>query len=378
MSLWFVLSMLTAAAVFAVLWPLGRGRAPSAEGTDIEVYRDQLAELERDRAAGLIPAQDYDAARTEVARRLLAADAAQEGASAAAPWRRRIVVLLAFLALPLGALSLYGMNGRPAMPGQPLAERQRAPLADRSIEDLVTQVESHLERNPEDGRGWEVVAPVYMRLGRFDDAVKARANALRLNGATAERDADYGEALVAAANGIVTADARSAFERTRKEDAANAKARYYLGLAAEQEGDRAAAVRAWKQLLAEARPDTPWAELVRNSLARAAPQEASREAPAPPAAPSPGPGADDVKAAAALSPQERDGMVRGMVDRLAARLRDDGSDLDGWKRLMRAYMVLGERDKALAALADGRRAAAAEPERLREINEAGRDLGLGD
>ena len=370
MTLWFILAMMTAAAIFAVLWPLGRV-ARRGQGSDTEVYRDQLAELERDRQAGLVGPVEYEAARVEVARRLLAAAESGAGAVVAtAPWRRRLVAIGALVLLPLGAAVLYVALGSPSLPDQPLAVRKQAPLADRPVQELVAQVEAHLEKNPDEGRGWEVVAPVYMRLGRFDDAVKARANVLRLNGATAEREADYGEALVAAANGIVTQDARSAFERALTGDKAHVKARYYLGLAAEQEGDRARAGEIWRGLLAAAPADAPWMDLVRRSLEGIEPVAA--------ASASPGPGADDIAAAAKLSPEARASMINGMVERLSARLQEDGSDAAGWQRLIRAYMVLGDREKAQSALAGARRAIAGEPDKLRQINEVGRSFRLGD
>ena len=375
MTLWFILAMMTAAAIFAVLWPLGRAR-PVRQGSDLDVYRDQLAELERDRQAGLIGAAEYEAARVEVARRLLAAaDAGAETVETVAPaplWRRRLVAVGVFALLPLGAGLLYAALGVPSLPGAPLAARTQTPLAERPIESLVAQVEAHLERHPEDGRGSEVVAPVYLRLGRFEDAVTARLNALRLNGATADREADYGEALVAAANGVVTREARAAFERALARDREHAKARYYLGLAAEQDGRREQAADIWRGLLAAAPENAPWVALVRQSLARLAAE------PGAGGTAESGPSADELAAAARLAPEERAAMVRGMVERLAARLRENGSDLEGWRRLIRAYMVLGEREKAQAALADARRAASGEPDKLREINELGRTLGLGD
>ena len=367
MTLWFLLAMMTAAAMLAVLWPLSRNVVRRA-GTDVAVYRDQLEELERDRATGLIAEAEFAAARIEVARRLIAAaDAA--GAPAVPPVpavslrRRRGVAVTALVLLPLGTAALYWTLGSPNLPGAPLADRAQVALAETQIDSLVAQVEAHLERNPEDGRGWEVIAPVYLRLGRFDDAVKARRNALRLNGANAAREGDYGEALVTAAKGVVTNDAKAAFERALSHERGDVKARYFLGLAAEQDGKREQAATIWATLLAEAPADAPWAGLVQQSLARVA------------KVPS-GPGEEDVAAAAKLSPEERAAMVRGMVDRLAARLRQDGSDVEGWQRLIRAYMVLGEREKAKAAAADARQANPGNADTLRRIDELSKTLGL--
>ena len=262
---------MTAAAIFAVLWPLARRTGSLRSGSDVAVYRDQLEEIERDRAAGLIADHEAASAQVEVSRRLLAAAEAPPAPQASADvatWRRRAVALVALLVVPLGAAGLYLALGSPSLPDQPLAPRLAAARGDQSIDSLVAQVEAHLDRNPEDGRGWEVIAPIYLRLGRFDDAVKARRKALRLNGETAERESALGEALVFAANGIVTAEAKAAFERAVALDASDVPARYFLGLAAEQDGDRAQAAAIWRALLAAAPPDAPWIEFIRGALAR--------------------------------------------------------------------------------------------------------------
>jgi cytochrome c-type biogenesis protein CcmH len=369
MALWFVLTLMTALAVLAVLWPLGAARR-SRSGSDVAVYRDQLEELERDRKAGIISEADAEAARVEVARRLIAAADAATNRDQARPSlrRQRAVAVLALLVLPVGAGALYLALGSPHLPAAPLAARLQTGPENRSVTDLVAQVEAHLQRSPEDGRGWEVLAPVYMRLGRYEDAVKARRNSLRLNGATAARESDYGEALTAAASGIVTADAKAAFDRAMQHDPEDFKARYFLGLAAEQDGRPTQAATIWRRLLAGAPADAPWRELVQRSLERVDPRAAALAAP--------GPSAEDVAAAANLSPEQRMTMVRGMVERLAARLRQDASDVEGWLRLLRAHMVLGETDKAKAAAADARRALANDAVKLGRLTETTKALGL--
>jgi cytochrome c-type biogenesis protein CcmH len=371
MTLWLAMALMTAAAIFAVLWPLGRRRAPPPSGSDIAVYRDQLEEVDRDRAAGRIGEAESIAARIEVSRRLLAAsDAAsarQEQPAASAGWRRRVAALVALIALPAGTAGLYLALGSPGLPAAPLSARLQQLPERPSLPTLVAQVEAHLAKNPQEGRGWEVLAPVYMRLGRFDDAVKARRSALQLLGDSSEREGDLGEALVAAANGIVTADAKSAFERARALNDKDIKARFFLGVAAEQDGRRADAANAWRDLLKEAPPGAPWTRLVREALARVD------------GTPVAGPGnptAEEVEAASDLAPDQRTAMVRGMVDRLAERLKHDGSDVEGWLRLVRAYTVLGEREKAQAAASDARRALASEPDKVRRVDELVKGLGL--
>ena len=370
MALWFPLALMTAAAVFVVLWPLGRARLSPASGGDLAVYRDQMRELERDRSAGLIGSAEAEAARVEISRRVLAAADAQAHVPTAsiAPWRRRFIAIAAMLALPLGAVPFYLALGFPGFPDQPLAARTHGP-ENRSIAALVAQVEDRLEHNPQDGRGWEVIGPVYMRLGRFDDAVRARRNALRLLGASAAREGDLGEALVAAANGVVTAEAKNAFDRALALDADDPRAKFFAGVAAQQDGRNAEAAAIWRELLAKAPADAPWAHVVRQSLARLDNPAADTGAP--------GPSSADVAAAADMSPEARVQMVRGMVERLAERLTREGSDVDGWVRLVRAYLVLGEQERAHSAALDARRALAGDPDKLRRLEAALADIGPG-
>jgi cytochrome c-type biogenesis protein CcmH len=211
-----------------------------------------------------------------------------------------------------------------------------------------------------------VIAPVYARLGRFDDAVKARRQALRLNGDSAERQAGLGEALVFAANGVVTAEAKAAFERAVALDGNQVQARYFLGLAAEQDGNRAQAAATWRALVEAAPPGAPWIDFVRDALARV--EGASAAASAGGGA-SAGPSDEQIAASSQMSPEQRKRMIEGMVERLSERLHRDGSDVEGWLRLVRSYMVLGEADKARAAVADARRALAGDPNKLRRLDD---------
>jgi cytochrome c-type biogenesis protein CcmH len=381
MTLWFVLALMTAAAIFAVLWPLSRRESALRSGSDVNVYRDQLEEIRRDHAAGLIGESEAAAAQVEVSRRLLAAADAEAAVSQPAPdtatGRRRAVAVVALVLLPVGAIALYLAVGSPLLPGQPLTSR--GPAERQTIAQMVAQVESHLAKNPNEGRGWEVVAPIYLRLGRFEDAVKARRQALALSEPTAERHAGLGEALTAAANGIVTAEALAAFKQALALDADHIKARFFLGLAAEQDGRVDEAVVAWRALIERAPPDAPWAEFIRAELKRVmagAGAPAGDPSVAPSSAPSSGPSEEQVAAAKNLPPEQQVAMIKGMVERLAERLGKDGSDIEGWLRLVRSYMVLGERERALAAAGEARRALAAEPDKLRRIEELVKGLGL--
>jgi cytochrome c-type biogenesis protein CcmH len=381
MAFFLVLALMTAAAVFAVLWPLSRRTSRLRSGSDLAVYRDQLDEIERDRASGLIEDSEATAARVEVSRRLIAAADDQEtpetpATSPAETWRRRPVAVAVLVLVPIGAGAIYLVLGSPGMIDQPRAERLATVHAGRSIDDLVAQVEMHLQSHPDDGRGWEVIAPVYLRLGRADDAVAARRNALRLNGQTAERDAALGEALVAAANGVVTAEAKQAFEKALALDAKHVEARYFIGVAAEQDGDRTRAADIWRGLIADAPKDAAWTSFVRAALERVE-GGVQTPAPSPPAdAGPPGPSQEQIAAASNLNADQRNTMVRGMMERLAERLHRDGSDVDGWMRLIRSHVVLGEPDKARAAVSDARRALAGDATKLKRLDDFAKEMGL--
>ncbi len=366
MALWFVLGLMTLAAAFAVLWPLGRASGRRTTGSEAAIYRDQLAEVDRDLANGVIGATEAEAARIEVSRRLLAASRREEAEpQSVSPILRRGVAISAIVALPLASAALYLHYGSPGMVDVAAAPPAPTSLANAPLEQLVAQVEQHLEKSPRDGRGWEVLAPVLFKLGRYDDAVRAFRNALTNNGETAARHANLGEALGAAANGVITVEAKAEFERAKALDPTDVKARYFLGLAAEQDGRRDDAEAAWRALLNDAPPDAPWRAGVERALASLS----GKLAPDIPD--------DDVVAARSMNDEQRATFIRGMVDRLATRLKQNGGDFDGWVRLIRAYLVLGDRDKAIAAAGDARNAFVGDPARLQALNDQLKQFGLG-
>jgi cytochrome c-type biogenesis protein CcmH len=361
LTIWLAIAVMTAAAIFAVLLPLSRPVAAAASEMDVAVYKDQLAEIGRDADAGLIGAAEAEAARIEVSRRLIAASeriAATAGEGAAR--RRRLVAVGAIVVIPAIAAVAYGTRGHPGYAGQPLAERQRVAPAQTDMAGLMARIEAHLAANPGDGRGWEVVAPVYLRLGRIPDAVRARANALRILGPTADREADLAEAQTLSAGGVVTAEAKAGFERALALGAGHPKAGYFIGLAAEQDGKPEEARAIWAKLVAEAPAGAPWIALLQAEIGRLG-GPAVAVAPAP-AAPAP----------AVVAPE-----IRAMVDGLAARLASDGADFDGWIRLVRSYAVLGEADKARAAVASARQRFAGEADKIGRLDGLVNELGIG-
>jgi cytochrome c-type biogenesis protein CcmH len=356
--IWLLIALMTGVAAVAVLWPLARRARDLRQASDVAVYKDQLEEIERDQGFGLIAPAEADAARVEVSRRLLAADSATHRRKAAAdspPARRRAVAAGSLVLVAAGAIAVYLALGSPDLPGAPLSSRvAQAHGGDQSIEAMFARVEQHLAEHPEDGKGWEVVAPIYMRLGRYDDAVTARRNALRLLGPTADRWSYLGEALVSLDNGVVTEGAKQAFESALKLDPQDVASRFYTGLAAEQDGRKDDAVRIWKALAADAPPGAEWLPSVQRALARVE---------------SGAPGAVAAAPAAESSPPPSD-----MVERLAARLQRDSADVDGWLQLVRSYKVMKDADKARAAEADARRALAGDAEKLARLETGLKEL----
>jgi len=361
--LWAVLAGMTALAALAAVWPLlGAARRGEVASTDAAFYKAQLSEIERDVARGLLPPDEAAGARIEAARRLIAASAPESDAVATAtPALRRGAALAIVVAVPIVALALYADLGRPGLPDAPLASRKVEARGMAGVEAALAHVEQQLAANPDNGAGWALVAPVYMKLGRFDAAAEAYRQSLRLNGEHAETRADYGEALVGAAGGIVTADARAAFDRALAEEPGLPAARFYLGLAAEQDGDAAKAIGIYRDLLADAPPQASWTPAVQARLASLA--GGGAVAPA---------GNDSAENDAGQNE-----MIRGMVQRLADRLATSGGDAGEWQKLIRAYTVLHETEKAKDALASARKALAGDAAAAQALDALARELGIG-
>ncbi|MDF3060722.1 MAG: ccmI [Microvirga sp.] len=362
MAIWVVFALMTGAAVLAVLWPLSRVPATALEErVEPQFYRAQIAEIERDAARGLIPPREAEAAKTEAARRLLratgTAGALADAMGEPALRRRRAVSAIALSVVPLLALALYGAYGSPQLPAQPLSARLAAPQQQLDFANAVARVEAHLAANPNDGRGWEVLAPVYLRAGRFDDAAKAYDAANRLLGESAPRLADYGEALVSAKDGLVPAEARAAFEKALALDPATVKASFYLAQAAEQEADSAKARSHYAEIVARSPPEAPWLPAVHERLAKL-------------------PEGEGGGSVTALPAQDREAAIRGMVEGLAARLEAGGGTVDEWSRLVRSYALLGERTKAQSALDKARQTLAANGIEREALDTVARDFKL--
>lgn len=364
MVIWIILVLMTAAAVMAVLWPLSRHRAVARQiDPDTQFYRDQIAEIERDRERGVLHPSEAEAAKAEAGRRLLRTTGMTGDPYAAlgepALRRRRAASTLALSMIPILALAIYGAYGSPHLLTHPPEAQAQAQSERLDLTAAIAQIETHLSQNPQDGRGWEVVAPVYIRLGRRDDAVKAYEAAVRYLGPDADRLANYGEAMVLAKDGVVSAEAQAVLEQAVKLDAASSKARYYLARAAEQDGQVDKAKEAYTQLLATSRSDAPWVPVVRQHLERLGVMEA-------------------VVAKPLENPEMDAEDIARMVSGLASRLESQGGTAEEWARLMRSYAVLGQRDKAMAAAERARQALAQDDAGLKMIDTMARALKLTD
>jgi cytochrome c-type biogenesis protein CcmH len=390
---WVLAAVLTAGVAMIVTRPL---RAPftnttTADGTaltnddasGLAVYRDQLAELDNEVTRGLITAEDAAAARTEISRRLLAhADKASATPQSPAPVPR-LATALAAVGVPLVGLGFYLLAGIPWMPDLPRSARSNITVEKADVGQLIARVEQRITDAPDDGRGWDVIAPVYLKQERFVDAVRAYGNAIRLLGETVPRLAGLAEAHIKAANGVINDVAKGAYTRILALEPGRIEPRFWLAMALEQDGQLKQAATAYRGLLESAPPDAPWRQPVLERLAVVDPSFKPSSGPssgppsAPPAPPTRGPTADNVAAASQMTPEARSQMIAGMVAGLEQRLASDGRDAEGWQKLIRAYMVMGNKDKASAALRNAQQALAGNKDGLAAVNSAAKELGVG-
>jgi cytochrome c-type biogenesis protein CcmH len=367
LSLWPILITLTVLVLALVLLPLVRppGAPAARREYDLSVYRAQLGELERDQERGLLAPVEARAARLEIERRMLAADAdgrAARAPGAAAGRRRLATALVVLLALPALSAVLYLRLGRPELPAVPFVERaDRARTAAQapglpSVEKLVAELEQRVEAAPGDLEGWHRLARAYQLIDQPARAIQAYRRALALDEASAELQAGLAEAEIEAAGGIVTEAAGQALARALELEPANARARFYQGLALDQRGERRKALDLWTALIRDAPADAPYMPAVRERVTALAqdlgldPADVVPE-PAPLAGASAGRGPSDeqMQAARDMTPGQRTEMVQGMVESLAARLKDQPDDVEGWRMLARSYRVLGDAEKAAEA-----------------------------
>jgi cytochrome c-type biogenesis protein CcmH len=351
MQFWIAAAILTLLATLFAVIPLlaSRREADDALDHDREVYRARLREIDADRDLGRITAEEAEAAKAEEGRKLIAL--AGEETASLRPGHgaalRKVALAGVILFLPAMAVLLYWGYGASGRPDMAIAQRMQQDPSTLPVEQLLERAEAQLGRQPDDLRGWLAVAPVYMRMGRLDDAVNAWANALRIEPANVDFMTALAEAMTARNEGVIDKDARKLFEDALASRPKDPKARFYMAIALGQEGRNEEAVSAWEALVGEAPADAPWLEVARAQLDQAL-ERAGRK-PAEPAANQPGPTEEDIAAASQMSADDRMSMIENMVAGLAEKLKDNPADRDGWRRLLRSYAVLGRADEARAA-----------------------------
>jgi cytochrome c-type biogenesis protein CcmH len=414
MLLWVTFALLATAVATMLMRSPREPSSTTAHDPDLDVYRDQLAELTADVERGVVSPAEATSARSEIARRLLKhADkpglpSSQQGNADIAPPKAAAssserVLFAGAAAIPIACLAIYLVLGSPSLPGRPLAERlAKAPDA-ASADDLILKVEARLREKPDDGMGWSVIAPVYLSQGRLVDAGQAYERAIALLGETPERLAGLAKALVLANNGLIVEPARRAYERLLVLDPKRVEAKFWLAIHDEQNGRAGAAEATYRKLLSDAPADAPWKPAVEARLAAllgkpgqqsqpspnaSAPQLPVASGSAPSGAPvlspaggvkAPGAGptpAEFVAAAQGLPVEVREQMIGRMVARSGDAIKQNGKDLSAWSRLVTGYRALGKSSEAAAALKQAREAFAGDQGSLAELDALGASLGL--
>ncbi|HVX37091.1 MAG TPA: c-type cytochrome biogenesis protein CcmI [Hyphomicrobium sp.] len=396
MIFWILVACLVAVVTLVITRPL-LGAAPLAPedpdavtaAADIAVYKDQLKEVAADEASGTLASSEAEIARSEIARRLLRTNAGKNSAEVPRrSGRARIATyasVLTSIVVPIVSLVLYLAYGAPGLPGDPLSARIAQSSVLEKPNDLVAKVEERLREHPEDGKGWSVVAPVYYAMGRYADAANAYAKAMRLVGETPDRLEGFANARIRVENGVIPEDARKALARILVIAPDKKEPRIWLALAKEQDGKLTEAAADYRQLIDQAPTNAPWRKMLEARLASLTPdaggkpasgetpQKSADEATSAPQQPS----APNASAVMAMTPEQRQAFIGQMVDGLASRLKENGSDTAGWLKLIRAYQVLGRHDDAVKALGDARTNLKGDQVGLARIDDLARELGLG-
>jgi cytochrome c-type biogenesis protein CcmH len=363
MAIWFILIGMTAAVVAVLLIPFQRkisGSESSDSDFESAIYRDQLSELEKDQARGIIGEVEAGAARNEISRRLLQVAATKTNTKPHGNSWAKFAVLL----VPLIALPLYIKFGNPKSADVPLQERLKGAIANQDFAALVATVEAHLAEAPNDIKGWQVLAPAYKREKRWSDAAGAYFNILKLAPANADAIADYAEMLVFASEGMVTADAQKAFEEALKLDAKNPRARFFDALAIKQEGKSDEAKKLFTDFLNESPAGAPWRPMVEAELRDLSGAKA------------PALSEEQIATIQAMPVGDQATMIKGMIDGLEQKLGRDSHDLEGWLRLIRARSVSNEVEKAKGSLQIALTLFKNEPASLDALNGLAKELGL--
>ncbi|TDL78068.1 c-type cytochrome biogenesis protein CcmI [Palleronia sediminis] len=404
MIFWLAAFALAALCAVPILAALLRRREEARDAPDIAVYRDQLDEVERDRARGLLTDAEAARARTEVERRLIEADRAGPDRVAPAPgWARLGAAGFVAVAAIAGGGALYLWQGAPgygdlplslrleqaeqaraARPTQAEAEARATPMDPPELSEDYAALMERLRRavadRPGDTEGLRLLARNELNIGNYAAAARAQEQLIALLGdaATAEDHARLGEALALAAGGVVTPEGEAALDAALARDPASSRALYLKGLGLAQTGRPDLTFRLWRDIAeGRATPDPQIEALVRQRIGDIAAQAGIRyEPPAAGAAPGPGPDAAAMEAAADMTPEERQEMIEGMVSGLMERLGSEGGPATDWARLIGALVVLGRQDRARAIYDEAVQVFADDPASLDTVEQAGAQAGI--
>jgi cytochrome c-type biogenesis protein CcmH len=369
-----VLTVITVAALLASGTAKLAQVAGRSEGA-LAIYKDQLAELERDCSTGVLGETEAEAQRTEISRRLLSAAHELDAATKSSSGFPKVLVLI----VPMLAAALYwhvGNFGAADVPHQQrlaAAEKALATLkTDNSIDPAnldwpatLAVVEAQQQKTPNSLPGWKFLTTSYLSLGRFADAANAMTQVIRISGPSAPAYADLAEVLVFDNQGLMTERSLSIIREALKLDPKQPKALYYAALGLAQEGKTADAKLAFHTLLANAPADAPYRAAVQGQLARLEPNAAAPQL-----------SAEQIQGGQAMKPEERTAMIRSMVDGLEGKLKNNPQDIEGWLRLIRARTVLGDGEKAAAAVATARATFATNAADMKLINDLAAELKL--
>ncbi len=376
MLFWIVTAVLTLSVVSVLSGALmgARRDARPPAAYDLDVYRDQLKEVERDLARGVVSESDAERARTEVSRRILQADAAvKTSISQTHPTGGMLIAAITSVVIAGASYLMYLQLGAPGYGDLRLAnriemaetlraERPSQTTAEASLPNkgpplnlspdyvaLVEQLRETVGARPNDLQGQVLLSQSEGQLGNFAAAHAAKARVLAIKGAnaTATDFADYADLLILAAGGYVSPQAEGVLERALSMDPANGPARYYFGLMMSQTGRPDTALRVWDQLLREGPPDAPWVPPIEAQIEEMAMRAGVNYA-RPAIGTGRGPSAADIDAAGDMSPAERMEMIQGMVAGLSDRLATEGGPVEDWSQLISSLGVLGQMDQARA------------------------------
>jgi cytochrome c-type biogenesis protein CcmH len=367
--IWLVFAVLTACVILGITRSLRcASSSENAGASEIEAYKLQLQELDREEERGTLGQEEAQQTRVEASRRLLRASRQSLGAS---PKNSKVLNgALAFVTvaamISLGSIGAYVYYGKPGIPDQPLEARLNAPLAEQSLDVQVANMERRLRQNPSDAAGWVALASIYFKSGLFEKAADIYQKAIGAGGENESTLLGLAEALTFANDGFISEQAAQALKAALKRNPDSTRARFWSALLAEQDGKKADAEKLYRDLLA-AKIHPALKKIVTQRLeALSAVADNSSSAEGRKAA-----GED-----AGADRGEEQKMIRGMVERLAARLKENKSDLEGWLRLIRSYAVLKETDKAQDAAATARQEFASDAKALEQIDALAQGLGL--